>query len=160
MSKISFRGPIVPCEDWVTVLTKPSGWTALERKSSCLKPITWVQIAPALPPAGLTSQECEPLAWREGPSQARTSGRLLTNVLLPPRAFAPTSDAGQSRGCFTMTNRQTFVPQDVFLMRWQRQCSMGFFEAPKKGKLVEGTNLPMFEADLKRDSFQCVPADN
>ena len=118
--------------------------------------ITWAQIAPALPPANLTARE-RAIDLAEGPT--RELLRDPTKVLLPSAEWpqlAPQANVWVASGndwadiCKGCARRGLFTflrPRDVFSSVVTPVLN-GMFGVPKKGKLVEGTNLPILRLIL------------
>ena len=126
------RDPTVPCEDRATILkTTRVDFTGEEIKLP--EPITWAQIAPALPPADQTARvRATDLA--EGP--LRELLRDPTKVLLPPTecpqpvpqtkvSVTSVDDwADMCKGC-AQRGLFTFLRLQVFCHAMERQCSTG-----------------------------------
>ena len=149
------RGPVVPAEDWASMLkTAKADCNGEEIKLP--EAITWALIAPALSSANLIAR-VRAMDLSEGP--IRELLRDPTTVLLPsaewprpvPQAkvwVALDSDwADSCKGCARMGLFTFLQPRDVFSCVG-RPVPNGMFVVPKKGKLVEGTNLPILRLIL------------
>ena len=126
----------MPCEDWATFLKTKRVDIGEEIKLP--EPTTWAQIAPALPLVELTVRYenfCVTQQWcfcrpRNGSNECQQS-----------KGWVASADDWADTCKWMRPKRVVHVPPapGCVLVR----VLNGMFGVPKKGKMVEGTNLPM-----------------